>query len=633
MNERKKLNWIERLRTIGCSVLVELVSFGTVCSHTCSTSVRVYACDCVRYCEGWTIEPRPLQRYRVCKALNDKFMNRPHTVTAGTHTHARGHNFSLDTQATRWFCVRMRHSVESNVYHSAIWIVGERTCFSICAAHNSFQVFSIFSHFHSVSVRLEKKFGWSVFSGNSEERQKVWKFQKQKQKKKNSEKSANNFMSAKLWKFSNWQSVCSAVRLWKRRETIKIKISCGTKMEDPHLAEEYVQEFVLEHLEDGNGPVKREPTPSSMKIPPWSSIESDALPNQQSIRLRSMNPPNMWHLDEQRRLSMSPQSEMYTHGPMSGQAILVNGPVTGVPSTPPDTPPVSDSPGPGCNVAMYNNHYNSHPHRQGTNLIEDMMWLPQTMRNEQPLDLRPLPHCMENEWDRREYMQQPNGQAIVGLPSHLTHLDHHHMTPIMHNSYSTHNNNRPLSVGSTRSSTISPRQSGQYNSCASNMSHSSVNSSDKMISDDLLTTLSVRELNKRLHGCPREEITKLKMKRRTLKNRGYAQNCRSKRLLQRHELEKNNRQLSYDLEMAHKELNKLRHENDLLKNRLTRQPTAQQQQQPQPMQSQHGAAVAAANQSQDLHSDGHSSPEFYLWRQIGANAPRQPPQWNGRYCN
>lgn len=376
-------------------------------------------------------------------------------------------------------------------------------------------------------------------------------------------------------------------------------------MEDPHLAEEYVQEFVLEHLEDGNGPVKREPTPSTMKMP-WSGIEEEEIPNQ-SIRLRSMNAPNMWHHEDQRRLhNMSPQSELYTHGPMSGQAILVNGPVTGVPSTPPDTPPVSDSPGPACNVPMYNNHY-SHPHRQASGLIEDMMWLPQTMRNEQPLDLRPLPHCMDNEWDRREYMQQPNSQSLVGLPSHLTHLDHHHMAPIsMHTAY-THNNNRPLSVSSTRSSTTSPRQMGQYNSCASISS----NNSDKGIPDDLLTTLSVRELNKRLHGCPREEITKLKMKRRTLKNRGYAQNCRSKRLHQRHELEKTNRQLNYDLELAHKELNKMRHECDMLKQRLNRQQQ-QQQQQPQQQQLQSQHAAVTASQSQDLHSDGHSSPEFYL---------------------
>lgn len=57
------------------------------------------------------------------------------------------------------------------------------------------------------------------------------------------------------------------------------------------------------------------------------------------------------------------------------------------------------------------------------------------------------------------------------------------------------------------------------------------------IDDHSLIGLSVRELNKRLHGKPREIIQKLKQKRRTLKNRGYAQNCRTKRLHIKNEME------------------------------------------------------------------------------------------------
>ena len=67
----------------------------------------------------------------------------------------------------------------------------------------------------------------------------------------------------------------------------------------------------------------------------------------------------------------------------------------------------------------------------------------------------------------------------------------------------------------------------------------------------------MRELNKRLHGCPREEVVKLKQKRRTLKNRGYAQNCRSKRMVQRQDLEVNNRQLLSNSERMRAELDRV----------------------------------------------------------------------------
>jgi len=85
------------------------------------------------------------------------------------------------------------------------------------------------------------------------------------------------------------------------------------------------------------------------------------------------------------------------------------------------------------------------------------------------------------------------------------------------------------------------------------------------ITDEELVTLSVRELNRRVHGLPRDIVTKLKRKRRTLKNRGYAQNCRTKRLQQRDSLEKENSILLDELNKLKAEVGKVRRERDFYK--------------------------------------------------------------------
>merc|ERR1719471_168498 len=99
-------------------------------------------------------------------------------------------------------------------------------------------------------------------------------------------------------------------------------------------------------------------------------------------------------------------------------------------------------------------------------------------------------------------------------------------------------------------------------------SSGSKDSSSNIVDDIQLVTLSVRELNKRLHGYPREDVVKLKQKRRTLKNRGYAQNCRSKRLVQRQDLETNNRQLANSGERMRMQLEIVERERDSYKRRL-----------------------------------------------------------------
>lgn len=75
------------------------------------------------------------------------------------------------------------------------------------------------------------------------------------------------------------------------------------------------------------------------------------------------------------------------------------------------------------------------------------------------------------------------------------------------------------------------------------------------ISNDDLVTLSVRDLNRRLRGLSNDEVKKLKQLRRTLKNRGYAANCREKRLTIKEQLE-------MERELLKEEVTKLQQEND-----------------------------------------------------------------------
>lgn len=90
------------------------------------------------------------------------------------------------------------------------------------------------------------------------------------------------------------------------------------------------------------------------------------------------------------------------------------------------------------------------------------------------------------------------------------------------------------------------------------------------ISDDDLRNLPVKKLNQKLRDLPKNEAVKMRKRRRSLKNRGYALNCRNKRVNENEELQITNTKLLREVEKIKDELSKAIKERDTYKQKYER---------------------------------------------------------------
>ncbi|XP_065208404.1 transcription factor MafB-like isoform X1 [Planococcus citri] len=376
--------------------------------------------------------------------------------------------------------------------------------------------------------------------------------------------------------------------------------------EECTLADEYVQGFVLDQFEDVS--IKREEMANFGHPPPPPNTNPSSNTNcnnnnnnnnnnnEEEINQNSVQtiPPQFQRLPPMplpipspmviqsppHHLLTPPEHDNYHHHSLhhhhhhhsvvkasSTNLIMYQN----IPGTPPDTPPVSNSPSP---QAGYMEHQPMYPHIQPVPKnppYNDMIWQPMSDRRNrhEPLDLRP--NCNGDsvaEIQNWNVMQQHTHTSVIASNGkRFLHTDYiHHRHQLIQNQASSPFG-KPLVCNS---GLISPASTSSRTNSVSGRSTSRNNLSngnDCSLDDDTLVTLSVRDLNLRLKSYPREEVVKLKQKRRTLKNRGYAQNCRSKRVLQKTELEMNNRKLETEINTLQNKLRETMQELEIYKRR------------------------------------------------------------------
>ncbi|CDQ76376.1 unnamed protein product [Oncorhynchus mykiss] len=214
-----------------------------------------------------------------------------------------------------------------------------------------------------------------------------------------------------------------------------------------------------------------------------------------------------------------PEADRYCHRlpPGSLSSTPISTPCSSVPSS-----PSFCAPSPGGHVG-------------GKPQLEDLYWIPSYQHHINPEALNLTP--------------EDAVEALIGNAHH----HHHH-----HQGYEGFRGQQY--VGEDLSAT----SAGHHHQAHHHHHHHGHRLEDRF-SDEQLVSMTVRELNRQLRGFSKEEVIRLKQKRRTLKNRGYAQSCRYKRVQQRHMLESEKCTLLSQVEQLKQDVARLAKERDLYK--------------------------------------------------------------------
>ncbi|KAK1173900.1 transcription factor MafA-like [Acipenser oxyrinchus oxyrinchus] len=230
-----------------------------------------------------------------------------------------------------------------------------------------------------------------------------------------------------------------------------------------------------------------------------------------------------------------PESERYCHRlpPGSLSSTPISTPCSSVPSSPSFCAP---SPGEQFNTNPNNNNIiNNNQNAPTKPQLEDLYWIPSYQHHLNPEALNLTP--------------EDAVEALIGNAHH----HHHH-----HQGYEGFRGQQFTDEELSAAAASHHHQAHHHH-------HNHHMRLEDRFSDDQLVSMTVRELNRQLRGFSKEEVIRLKQKRRTLKNRGYAQSCRYKRVQQRHMLESEKCTLLSQVDQLKQDVARLAKERDMYK--------------------------------------------------------------------